>query len=214
MNQSKNPRNLVTKQPLTGGQEYAANMKGGVLLVAAQKIYQNLFALSINSDEPYARVLTNMDNAGKMNDSEAFTAYQFGIRLVKLTDGAATTDEISAAIKLLSASRLQLFVGPNSQRVLDLELVHFQNTLTFVAETQGAADIGIAQTAGVPINTTAWIGLPEELKQLFKQNMNFKASLEVELPEGTPADLGYAGSPSAPTWAFNFIMAGRRIVVG
>ncbi len=216
MNQSKvSPKALVKDQPLKGGQQYAANMKGGVLLVAGQEIYQNLFALSINSPEPFAKVLTNLDNPGKMNDSEAFTAYQYGVRLVKLTDGAATTDEVDAAIKLLSASRLQLFIGPNSQRVLDVELIHYMNSLNFIAETQGAADIGVAQTAAVPLNTTAWLSLPGDLIQDFKENMNFKASLQVELPTGTPAALGYAGSPTpAPTWAFIFVMAGRRIVVG
>lgn len=212
---NQNPRSIVKSQPLTGGQQYAANMKGGVLLTSGTKIYQNLFALSVNSDsEPYAKVLTNLDNPGKMNDSEGFVAYQYGIRLIKLTDGAATTDEIQAAIKLLEASRLQLFIGPNSQRVLDVETIHFLNTLNMITETQGLAEIGVAQTAALPINTTAWLTLPGELVQDFKQNMNFKASLEVELPAGTPSELGYAGSPSAPTWAFIFVMAGRRIVVG
>jgi len=214
MNQMS-PRKLVTAQPLTGGQQYAASMKGGVLLVSGQMIYQNLFALfTISASEPYAKVLTNLDNPGKMNDSEGYVAYQYGIRLIKLTDGVATTDEIQAAIKMLEASRLQLFIGPNSQRVLDVETVHFLNTLNMIAETQGATDIGVAQTASLPINTTAWLTLPSELVQEFKQNMNFKASLECELPTGTPSELGYAGSPLAPTWAFVFVMAGRRIVVG
>jgi len=213
-NPQENPASIVTKNPLTGRQEYAANMKGGVKLVSGQVIYQNLFGLSTSSDDAYAKVLTNMDQAGKMNDSEGFLAYQYGVRVVKLSDGPATPEQAAAVLKFLSSCRLQLFIGPNSVRVLDIETIHFLNTQSVIINDTDAAatPVAVAIAASLPQNSSAWFSLPNDMKQEFKQNMNFKASLECELSGGTPSALGAVND--VPQFAFIFIIAGRRVVIG
>lgn len=206
-----NPKDVVYRNPLTGNQEYAANMKGGVLLKSGVKLYQNLFAVSTSTGGDYDKVISNLDNPGKMNDSEGFTAFQYGLRIIPLFDGAMTPAQSAAAAKMLLNCRIQLFIGANRTRVLDIEGAHFMNTESGIVSDSSAAN-NVAVAASLPNNATGWLVLPQELRQEFKQNMNFSASLECELPEGTPAALGY--DDTTPRFAFVFLMGGRRIVIG
>lgn len=191
--------------PMGNAQMYASHLKGGALLETGKTLYNTLFGLSVNdSSNPYAKVLTNLDNAGRLADSESFRAYQYGFRLWKLGDGVVTDAEAAAMTQIMSASRVKLFIGPNSTKVLDIELAHFNSSIQ-MAKADGDNSVGV--------NTLQWLQLPAGMEQDFKENMNFRAELEVELPAGTPAALGESGDPASPQFVFNFLAAGRRIVV-
>lgn len=209
-----NPAQIVTKNPLNGRQEYAANMKGGCKLVTGQVLYDNIFSLSSTSDDPWAKFLTNLDQPGKMNNSEGFLAYQYGVRVVKLTDGPATPEQAAAVLKFLAGGRLQLFIGANSSRVLDVETIHFLNTQSVIINDTDAAatPVAVSVAASLPQNSSAFMVLPDSMKQEFSQDMNFRATLTCEIPGGTPAALGFSGAD--PQFAFIFIIAGRRVVIG
>lgn len=184
-------------------QAYAANIKGGTPLVSGQIKYEDLFSRSVN-DGGYSKIYTNLDNAGRINQGEKNTILQYGIRVGHLLAVTPTPAQLDAMAQFLANCRVQMFVGPNATKILDLEGAHFMSPVTGVS-----AVVGFAAT---PVNMTSWITLPGELKQILSENVNIKASVECELPGGTPAALAFAG-PGVPNFYFNLILAGRREVM-
>ena len=186
-------------------QAYAANIKGGALLQAGQQIYEGLFAQSVNGGG-YSKVLTNLDNAGRINQGEKNTVLQYGIRIGHLLAAPPTPAQIDLMNQFIANCRVQMFVGANATKILDLEGAHFMSPVTGVSAAAGFSN--------GPINNTSWITLPGELKQVLAENVNIKATVECELVGGTPAGLGYTvGPPPVPQFYFNLILAGRREVM-
>lgn len=184
-----------------GGQVYAATLMGGALLVSGQKKYEDIFGHSVNeSVNAYAKVISNLDNPGKMGNSEAYHAYQYAFRIAKLTSGVITAAQLQDICRMLASARFQFFVGSNRIRVLDLQMSHFLN-LVNGASTDGNAVV-------LPINMSSWLNLPGQTKQELPPNENFSATLEVNHPDGTPAGLAY--SDTTPNFVFQFIMMGKR----
>lgn len=189
------------KTALTGGQAYGSHIKGGVLLVAGKLIDQGVFALSVNdtTSQPFAKVLTNLENAGKMGAGERFTGYQVALRVVKLGGVAATDAEVASANYLLSTTRVRLFIGSNRTKILDVEASHLVSPI---------AGIRAAGDSSLPQNVNTWINLPSP--QPFDELQQIAAEFEYEDPAGVPAGLGYVNS--APTHALILLVAGNRQV--
>lgn len=195
----------LNRSPLQkGSQEFAAHMMGGCLLQDGVEVYNDIFAHSVSDPYPgtggsnYVQCITNLENPGKMGDSESFLAYQYGISFMKLTAGSETAANIQLLTKFIQSARFELFIGSNKTRVLDIQLSHFMGTINLAS-----AD---ATSTVLPINSARWITLAG-VPQQFKRNMNFYGRLTCGFPAGTPSGLG---TEASPIYAFQFIAAGKR----
>lgn len=197
--QSVSPARVQTFGP--GGQAYAANLVGGFMLEASKKIYE-FFGISMNSDNVYSKVLTNLQEAGKIGNSMAFTARQYGIRLVKIDGTEITSAEMAALIQFIASSRLEFYVGSNKTKVLELMLSHFMNSVT------GQESAG--NSVVLPINQAAWITLSGSMIQGLEPNTEISGTLFMNWPTGTAAALGYNADPATPKFMFQFVMAGEK----
>jgi hypothetical protein len=192
-----NPQTVQTFGP--GGQAYAANLVGGFMLEAGKKIYE-FFGISMNSDNIYSKVLTNLQEAGKIGNSMAFTAKQYGIRLFKIDGTEITSAEMAALIQFIASSRLEFYVGSNKTKVLELMLSHFMNSVT------GQESAG--NSVVLPINQAAWVTLTGTMIQGLAPNTEISGSVFMNWPTGTAAALGF--NDTVPRFAFQFVMAGEK----
>lgn len=192
------PQKVSTFGP--GGQVYAANLFGGFKLVSGQKQY-DFFGISMNSDDPYAKVLTNLSEAGKIGNSMAFTGRMYGIRFVKIDGTLVTTEEAAAMVQFLASSRLEFYVGSNKTKVLELGLTHFLNTVSMASED--------ANTVSLPVNMAAWLNLPGSTVQGLEPNTEISGSVFMNFPTGTSALLG-ANNDGTPKFIMQFIIAGEK----
>ena len=190
-----------------GGQIYAANLFGGVGLRSGVISYTNLFGSSVNDNSnPIAKLVTNLDNPGKMGNSEAFWVYQYAVRIQKISAAAMTSAVAQDIVRFLSSVRLQFFVASNRIRVLDLSGLHFGNVLNAIVSD--ASTLG-SNSISLPVNQSSWISLPGQTVQKLPPNENFNATLDCNLVGGTPSSLDSTPA-SNPDFVFNFVMAGKR----
>jgi len=204
--QTNAPAQVKTFGP--GGQVYAANLLGGAKLVAGQTRYP-IFDISESSPDIWARVLTNLKEAGKIGNSMSFTAIQYAPRFFKANVTPITAAELQALQLFIAGSRFEMYVGSNQTKVGEFALSHFLNIATATG-ANGAAD---PNAASLPINQNAWISLVGETAKGIAPNTEISAALICSLPGGTPAALGLVGNdPATPNFIFQWVIAGVKQV--
>ena len=185
-----------------GGQRYAANLTGGVILITGSK-QQAFFDIAESAPGIWNKALTNLKEAGKIGNSMTFEAMQYGIRFVKLDGTVATAAELAALAAYVASCRVELFIGSNSTKIFEMDGAHLQNVIN-------GASID-ANSVLAPVNNSAWVSLPAGLGlvQGLAPNTEISGLLSCFIPTGTPAAISSA-DPAAPKWAFKFVMAGIK----
>jgi hypothetical protein len=182
-----------------GGQKYGANLFGGFKLVAAQKVF-TFFDIAESSPDIWAKVLTNLKEAGKIGNSMSFVAVQYGPRIVKVDGTETTPAELAALEVFFASSRLELYVGSNNTKIAEYDLAHFLNPITFASA---------AASASLPANLTGWVSLVGDMEQGFAPNTEISGAVFCNLPNGVPAALGMVDAVN-PKFIFKLEMAGMK----
>lgn len=165
-----------------GGQIYGASLFGGFIFEAG-KTEVEFFNIS-ESSGPWAKVLTNLREAGKIGSSMSFNAVQYAPRAFKVDGTTLTAAEAALLALFFASSRVELFIGSNNTKVAEYDLAHFLNPISGIVE--GAAGLGNS----LPINQNAWISLPAEVMQGLEPNGQISGKVYCNLPGGIPAGLG------------------------
>lgn len=183
-----------------GGQKYGANLFGGCKLVAAAKELVFFDIAESGSNDPWAKVLTNLKEAGKIGNSMTYTAVQYGPRVVKVDGTETTPAELAALTAFYAGSRLELYVGSNGTKIAEYDLAHFLNPITFASA---------AAAASLPANLTGWVALVGDMEQGFAPNTEILGKVFCNLPGGVPAALGMVDAIN-PKFIFKLEMAGMK----
>jgi len=183
-----------------GGQIYGASLFGGFLLEAA-KTEIEFFNIS-ESSGPWAKVLTNLREAGKIGSSMTFNAVQYAPRIFKLDGSTMTAAEAAACALFMAGSRVELYIGSNNTKVAEYDLAHFLSPISGVVE--GAA--GLANS--LPVNQNTWISLPAAINQGLEPNGQIQGKVYCNLPGGIPAALGFVNEE--PLFAFKWELTGVK----
>lgn len=183
-----------------GPQAYAANIFGGFKLVSGQKDYE-FFNMAESQDSAWGKFLTNLREANRIPNGLTITAHQYGPRIGKVDGTVMTAEEEAAADLFMRSLRLELFVGSNDTRVLDISGLHFQPIQSGPTANAGS---------NAPKTFMAWLPLNDtRLKQTLPENSGIKGRVSCTLPTGTPAALGLAEG-GAPKFIWHFVIAGEK----
>lgn len=183
-----------------GGQYYGASIFGGFILEAAKTVFE-FFNIS-EASGPWAKVLTNLKEAGKIGSSMNFTSVMYVPRLVKVTGDSMTAAEAAAATLFMASSRVELYIGSNDTKVAEYDLCQFLNVIS--GPIEGAAGI----TASLPINQMPQVNLPPALMQGLAPNTQIAGKVFCNLPGGCPAALGLDGED--PAFIFKWELVGAK----
>jgi len=198
-----------------GGRSYISHIMGGVVLNAGTTVYNQFFPGTYGSPGSYTNLLTNLSNMGKLGSQECFEVLRYGFRISKLTAGVATPAQIQATTAFLNSSRFYFEIGDAGTRVLDIQLARFSSTISAVANPTSATD-NQAFGATIPISNVAWLEIAATTgKEPIEPNMNFSATLENNLYDGTNTGTPTGiGTTASPIFILNFLAEGIRTVKG
>ena len=183
-----------------GGQVYAASLVGGIKLKSGIKSY-TFFDIAESSNDPWAKVLTNLKEAGKIGNSMNYIGKQYALRFSKVDGSVTTAAEQAALIEFIMGSRVELYVGSNQTKVSEIDCSHFLNVVNSVSID--------ANSATLPINQSAWMALPGQMQQGLTRNTEISGALFCNLPTGTPAALDMLDAVN-PKFICKFVIAGEK----
>ena len=183
-----------------GGQVYAASLVGGIKLKSGIKSY-TFFDIAESSNDPWAKVLTNLKEAGKIGNSMNYIGKQYALRFAKVDGTAVTALEQAALIEFIMGSRVELYVGSNQTKVSEIDCSHFLNVVNSVSTD--------ANSVSLPINQSAWMALPGQMQQGLTRNTEISGALFCNLPTGTPAALDMVDAVN-PKFICKFVIAGEK----
>lgn len=182
-----------------GGQYYGASLFGGFMLKAGEKVFE-FFNIS-ESSGPWAKVLTNLKEAGKIGSSMNFAAVAYAPRMVKVDGTAITAAEAAAMTLFYASSRVELYIGSNETKVAEYDLAQFLCPIS--GPVEGAAGISNA----LPINQAAQINLPAAIMQGLEPNAQIYGKVTCNLPTGAPAALDMDGEDPVFIWKWELLGA-------
>ena len=183
-----------------GGQVYAASLVGGIKLKSGIKSY-TFFDIAESSNDPWAKVLTNLKEAGKIGNSMNYIGKQYALRFAKVDGSVCTAAEQAALIEFIMGSRVELYVGSNQTKVSEIDCSHFLNVVNSVSTD--------ANSVSLPINQSAWMALPGQMQQGLTRNTEISGALFCNLPTGTPAALDMVDAVN-PKFICKFVIAGEK----
>lgn len=191
------PAQVATFGP--GGQSYIANLFSGFILSSDRQYPLFQFAQNDNA-VPFASVLTNLREAGRIGSTMNFTALQIGWRVVKLGDTMPTQQEIHDIKRFLFACNIQVTVGSNETRIAEFTGAHLLNVEEFASSTV-LADAHGGQSS--PVSTSPWVNLIQPIP--LQNNVEIGGKVVCNLPAVPPALI-----TANQNWAVQILMAGIK----
>lgn len=182
-----------------GGQAYIADIETG-FMVSSEQTNPIFNFRSTDSSVTNAEFLTNMTEANKIGSTMDFKATQIGFRVVKVSDGAASPDELAAMKKLLASARIKINYGSNETIIGEFSGAHLMAAIDNVAADSTATSMSQAGAIG----NTSWINLKVPVPM--QANVNIGGQVRFTL--AVPSDL--TSTPN--TFAFKVILAGLKVV--
>lgn len=182
-----------------GGQSYIANLFSGFILKSDKQYPLFQFAQNDNA-VPFASVLTNLREAGRIGSTMNFTALQIGWRVVKLGDAMPTQQEIHDIKRVLFASNIQVTIGSNETRIAEFVGSHLLNVEEFASETVTVNGHG-GQSS--PVSTSAWVNLIQPIP--LQNNIELGGKVTCNLTAIPPALI-----TANQNWAVQIVMAGIK----
>ena len=190
-----------------GFQQYAADLVGGCRLVDGAKSADFFNISENNSADVWAKYLTNIKEAGKIGNSMAFQGLSYHIHFVKASGIVATADEMAALFALIGGSKVELYIGSNTNKVLEIDTGRFLNLISG-AVTESAGALAISG----PLNIADKLQLnAEEIQQGLPPNTEISGRVFWNIPTGVPAVLGCANDTAAPEWVMKFYITGVKV---
>lgn len=113
---------------------------------------KELYNFSRVDPRPFARFLTNMDDAGRIGNSWDFDARAVGLRVIKVGTTAPTADEIHDLKKYIAS--LEIFIKVGSDRKPAAEI----SGLQFIDPQEFSISAGTAPTQTAMVNPTSQKG--------------------------------------------------------
>ena len=191
-------------------QQYAADLVGGARLVDGAKS-ADFFNISESSPDTFAKYLTNLKEAGKIGNSMGFQGLAYHIHFIKASGTVATADEMAALLALIGGSKLELYIGSNTNKVLEIDTGRFLNLIS-VSSKETAASGSVAVSMSAPLNIADKLQLnAEEIQQGLPPNTEISGRIFWNLPGGVPAALGCANETASPEWVFKFYITGVKV---
>lgn len=182
-----------------GGQMYVADIETGFMVSADRD--NPLFAFrSTDTSVTNAEFLTNLTEAQKIGSTMDFKATQLGLRVIKVSDGEATPEELAAMQKLLQSARIKITYGSNQTIVGEFSGSH----LCAPIENVVADSTNTCNSQNGSIGNTAWINLKMPIPM--QANVNIGGSVRFTLAVPT------ALTSTPNTFAFKVILSGLKVV--
>jgi len=189
-----------------GVQQYAADLFGGCRLVDAAKS-ADFFNISESVSDTWAKYLTNLKESGKIGNSMGFQGLAYHVHFVKASGTVATAAEMAALFGLIGGAKVELYIGSNGSKVLEIDLGRFLNFISAsVTEAAGAVSIS------GPLNIADKLQLnAEEIQQGLPPNTEISGRVFWNRPGGVPAVLGCADDTASPEWVMKFYITGVKV---
>lgn len=194
----------ISLSDVVGAQNYAYHLFTGCRLVSGEKEYE-LFTNKETDPDIWSKFLTNAKDTGQTPAGQKLIVHRYGIRVGKV-DGTVITALEEAALDLwLRSLRIDLFLGTDEVRVLELA------GLAFLPTQSGP---GAAVSHNAPQTFEAWQTLnSDRLIQGIPPLTPIKAKFRCMIPTGTPAALGLIGGlTTTPAFIAHFVMASEKAI--
>jgi hypothetical protein len=179
-----------------GGQIYISNLFTGFIIRDEQQ--NDIFTFNQNDpQQPFARVLTNFVETGKIGSRMTYTAGGLAIRIFKLGATAPTAQELHDVKKLLASSRVEVNIASNNTKVAEFSGTHFMNVLDVVGKEATANFVPVGT-----VNSSGYCNL--RIPIALEENINLGGVVRFGIP--VPASLRQASEE----WAFVVLLAGEK----
>jgi hypothetical protein len=192
-----NPAMVASFGP--GGQSYIANLFSGFIIDGTKQ--KALFQFAQNDNAvPFASVLTNLREAGRIGSTMNFTALQVGWRCIKLGDTMPTQQEIHDLKRYLASGKIELTIGSNETRIAEFSGAHLMNIEEFASETVLTNAFGGTSN---PVNTSSWVNLIQPIP--LQNNVELGGKFTCNLTAVPPALI-----TASQNWAVLVMFAGIK----